>query len=79
MRYAEPNRLRELRVERFMTQAQLARRARVSRRRIQEVESGLSCRMSTKYKLLRALGMGLERVHEIWPVLLHRYASHRTD
>ena len=53
----QPNRVRELRENRLMTQAQLARKARVALRTIHSVEKGMACRMDTKRKVLEALGL----------------------
>ena len=44
------NRVRELRENRLMTQAQLARKAKVALRTIHSVEKGMNCRMDTKRK-----------------------------
>lgn len=54
------NRVRELREDRLMTQAQLAKRARVALRTIHSVEKGMNCRMDTKRKILLALGLRFE-------------------
>ena len=54
------NRVRELREDRLMTQAQLARKAHVALRTIHSVEKGMNCRMDTKRKILLALGMRFE-------------------
>ncbi len=54
------NRVRELRENRLMTQAQLARKAHVALRTIHSVEKGLNCRMDTKRKILLARGMRFE-------------------
>ena len=51
------NRVRELRENRLMTQAQLARKAKVALRTIHSVEKGMNCRMDTKRKILLALGL----------------------
>ena len=51
------NRVRELRENRLMTQAQLARKAKVALRTIHSVEKGMNCRMDTKRKILLALSL----------------------
>lgn len=59
---AEPiqkNRVRETRIERMMSKAELARRAGISVLTIDRVEKGLGCRMDTKRKILEALGLSL--------------------
>jgi len=64
-----PNRVRELREDRLMTQAQLARKARVALRTIHSVEKGMNCRMDTKRKILLALGMRFEDKDHVFPPL----------
>jgi DNA-binding XRE family transcriptional regulator len=63
----QPNRVRELRENRLMTQAQLARKARVALRTIHSVEKGMNCRMDPKRKLLIALGMRFEDTDDVFP------------
>ena len=59
-KHAKPtNRVRETRIERMMSKAELARRAGVSVLTIDRVEKGLGCRMDTKRKILEALGLNL--------------------
>jgi DNA-binding XRE family transcriptional regulator len=53
------NRVRETRIERMMSKAELARRAGLSVLTIDRVEKGLECRMDTKRKILEALGLSL--------------------
>ena len=53
------NRVREARIERMMSKAELARRAGLSVLTIDRVEKGLECRMDTKRKILEALGLSL--------------------
>ena len=61
------NRVRELRENRLMTQAQLARKARVALRTIHSVEKGMNCRMDTKRKILLALGLRFEDKDQVFP------------
>ena len=56
---AKTNRLRETRIEKMMSKAELARRANLSVLTIDRVEKGLGCRMDTKRKILEALGLSL--------------------
>jgi len=56
---AKANRLRETRIEKMMSKAELARRANLSVLTIDRVEKGLGCRMDTKRKILEALGLSL--------------------
>ena len=60
-------RVREMREDRLMTQAQLARKAEVALRTIHSVEKGMNCRMDTKRKILLALGMRLEDRSQVFP------------
>jgi ribosome-binding protein aMBF1 (putative translation factor) len=55
----QKNRVRETRIERMMSKAELARRAGISVLTIDRVEKGLGCRMDTKRKILEALGLSL--------------------
>ena len=64
------NRVREMRENRLMTQAQLARKAKVALRTIHSVEKGLNCRMDTKRKILLALGLRFEDRHQVFPSLM---------
>ena len=61
------NRVRELRENKLMTQAQLARKARVALRTIHSVEKGMNCRMDTKRKILLALGLRFEDKDQVFP------------
>jgi len=67
----QPNRVRELRENRLMTQAQLARKAKVALRTIHSVEKGMNCRMDTKRKILLALGLRFEDKDQVFPSLSH--------
>ena len=60
------NRVRELRENKLMTQAQLARKARVALRTIHSVEKGMNCRMDTKRKILMALGVPFEHKGQVF-------------
>lgn len=53
-----PNNVRQMRIERMMSKAELARRANLSVLTIDRVEKGYGCRMDTKRKILEALGLG---------------------
>ncbi len=60
------NRVRELRENRLMTQAQLARKAKVALRTIHSVEKGMNCRMDTKRKILLALGLRISDKDQVF-------------
>jgi DNA-binding XRE family transcriptional regulator len=53
------NKLREYRIENMMSKAELARKAGLSVLTVARIEKGYDCRMDTKRKLLRALGLKL--------------------
>jgi DNA-binding XRE family transcriptional regulator len=53
------NRLREFRIERMMSKAELARKAGLSVLTVARIEKGFGCRMDTKRKILKALGLRL--------------------
>jgi DNA-binding XRE family transcriptional regulator len=55
--YKVRNAVQQLREERLMSKAELARRAGVSPLTIDRVERGASCRLDTKRKIILALGM----------------------
>jgi DNA-binding XRE family transcriptional regulator len=67
------NRVRELRENRLMTQAQLARKAKVALRTIHSVEKGMNCRMDTKRKILLALGLRFEDKERVFPSTRHTH------
>ena len=52
-----PNFLREIRIENMMSKAELARKAGLSVLTITRIENGFGCRMDTKRKILKALGL----------------------
>lgn len=60
------NRVRELRENKLMTQAQLAKKAKVALRTIHSVEKGMNCRMDTKRKILLALGVPFDQKGEVF-------------
>ena len=53
------NNLREFRIECMMSKAELARKAGLSVLTIDRIEKGYGCRMDTKRKILKALGLKL--------------------
>ena len=67
VRATRGNRVRELRENRLMTQAQLAKKAKVALRTIHSVEKGMNCRMDTKRKILLALGLRFEDKDHVFP------------
>jgi len=53
------NRVREIREAQLMSKAELARKAGISPVTVDRIEGGASCRMSTKRKIILALGLKL--------------------
>ena len=53
------NKLREYRIENMMSKAELARKAGLSVLTVARIEKGYDCRMDTKRKLLKAIGLKL--------------------
>lgn len=53
------NKVKEIRESQLVSKAELARNAGVSPVTIDRVESGMDCRMDTKRKIIRALGLKL--------------------
>jgi len=60
------NRLLELRRERLLSKAELARRSGVSTLTIDRVESGKRCRVDTQRKIILALGLLPEDRHLVF-------------
>ena len=58
--------LTKLREERLLTKAELARRAGLSSLTIHRVEQGLTCRMDTKRKILKALGLRIQDKDQVF-------------
>jgi len=60
------NNVRQIREAKLITKAELARKAGVSTLTIDRVESGNSCRMDTKRKIILALGMSVEEKDRVF-------------
>jgi DNA-binding XRE family transcriptional regulator len=61
------NKVREIREAQLMSKAELARKAGVSPVTIDRIENGAECRMSTKRKIILALGLKLTDRNEVFP------------
>jgi DNA-binding XRE family transcriptional regulator len=59
--------VREIREAQLMSKAELARKAGVSPVTIDRIENGAECRMSTKRKIILALGLKLTDRNEVFP------------
>jgi DNA-binding XRE family transcriptional regulator len=60
------NSLREIRIERMMSKAELARKAGLSVLTVARIEKGYGCRMDTKRKILKALGLKLSDRRQVF-------------
>lgn len=60
------NNVQKLREELLMSKAELARKAGVSALTIDRIESGKSCRMDTKRKIILALGFKLAEKDKVF-------------
>lgn len=67
MAAVKKNNVRKLREELLMSKAELARKAGVSALTIDRVESGKSCRMDTKRKIILAIGLKLTEKDKVFP------------
>lgn len=61
------NRVREIREAQLMSKAELARKAGISPVTVDRIESGESCRMSTKRKIILGLGLELTDREQVFP------------
>lgn len=61
------NRVAEIRKQRMMSKAELARAAGISPLTIDRVERGYDCRMDTKRKIIKALGLDLSQATMVFP------------
>ncbi len=61
------NRVKDIREEQLMSKAELARKAGVSPVTVDRIENGEACRMSTKRKIILALGLGLKDRNRVFP------------
>ncbi len=62
------NNVRQFREALMMTKAELARKAGISALTIDRIEAGRPCRLTTKRKILNALGLGLEDRNRVFGV-----------
>ncbi|MBX7113501.1 MAG: helix-turn-helix domain-containing protein [Myxococcaceae bacterium] len=61
-----PNNVQQLREQRLLSKAELARRAGVSVLTIDRVERGSPCRLDTKRKIILALGLKVEDREDVF-------------
>jgi predicted transcriptional regulator len=63
------NNLKQVRESMMVSKAELARKAGISPLTVDRIESGLDCRLSTKRKILLALGLDLSDRGRVFPEL----------
>ncbi len=61
------NQVKEIREAQLMSKAELARKAGISPVTIDRIEHGAECRMSTKRKIILALGLKLTDRNDVFP------------
>ena len=61
------NQVREIREAQLMSKAELARKAGISPVTIDRIENGAECRMSTKRKIILALGLKVSDRNQVFP------------
>ncbi len=61
------NNIRQIREELLISKAELGRKAGLSALTIDRVESGMTCRMDTKRKIILALGLKLTDKEKVFP------------
>ena len=61
------NNLKKIREDLLMSKSEIAREADVSVLTINRIEMGMSCRVSTKRKIILALGLNLKEKEKVFP------------
>ena len=61
------NNLKKVREDLLMSKSELARKAGISVLTINRIEKGMDCRVSTKRKIILALGFKLKEKEKIFP------------
>ncbi len=62
-----PNKLKEFREKKLISKTELAREAEISLVTLDRIEKGYDCRLSTKRKIIEALGIDIAEKDEIFP------------
>jgi DNA-binding XRE family transcriptional regulator len=62
----QPNNVKRLREEKMLSKAELARLAGISPLTLDRIEKGKACRMSTKRKILLALGLKTNQKQQVF-------------
>jgi len=66
MRRVEQNNVRKIREAMMLSKAELAKRAGISPLTLDRIEKGMSCRLSTKRKILLALGLKVGQKNRVF-------------
>ncbi|HNW16733.1 MAG TPA: helix-turn-helix transcriptional regulator [bacterium] len=61
------NKLKDYREQHLISKTELARNAEISLVTLDRIEKGFDCRLSTKRKIIEALGLHLDDKDEIFP------------
>jgi DNA-binding XRE family transcriptional regulator len=61
------NKLKDYREQHLISKTELARNAEISLVTLDRIEKGFDCRLSTKRKIIEALGIDLDNKDEIFP------------
>ncbi len=67
MEKMKANKLKEYREQKLISKSELAREAEISLVTIDRIEKGYDCRLSTKRKIIEALGLDIDDKEEIFP------------
>lgn len=67
MEKIKANKLKEYREQKLISKSELAREAEISLVTIDRIEKGYDCRLSTKRKIIEALGLDIDDKEEIFP------------
>ena len=62
----ETNNVRKIREAKMLSKAELARLAGISPLTIDRIEKGMACHLSTKRKILMALGLKTTQKHKVF-------------
>lgn len=67
MEKEKTNNLKTIREKRLISKSELARDAEISLVTLDRIEKGYDCRLSTKRKILEALGLDFDDKNDVFP------------
>lgn len=67
MEKEKTNNLKTIREKRLISKSELARDAEISLVTLDRIEKGYDCRLSTKRKILEALGLDFDEKNDVFP------------